>query len=123
MTRCRASPWAIASLLGVASCQFQARSPEEYRKDTRAVLAARTADIRSCYDDALKINPNATGNVVVRFVVARQTGVVTGAEILPQTTAPAPVPECIRLAMYGLALQPPDARDGEATFVWTFHGT
>jgi hypothetical protein len=86
------------------------------------MLERRTAEIQSCYDNALKGNPNATGNVVVRFVVTRRTGVVTDAEILPETTAPTPVPECVRMAMYGLVLQPPDEREGEATFVWTFNG-
>lgn len=116
-----ARSWLLAAALSsVCACHFEARSPENYRKDTRALLETRNADLTACYDDALRNDPNLGGAVVIGFVVSARSGGVNDVKVLPQTTAPERLSECVRMALYGLVLQPPDDRDGEATFVWRF---
>ena len=47
-------------LLGLASgCEFHARSPEDYRSVTRALIETRTSQIQSCYDATLKTDKEA----------------------------------------------------------------
>ena len=48
---------ALVSLAALAAgCSFAARSPEMYAADTQKVLESKSADIKKCYDDALKTN-------------------------------------------------------------------
>lgn len=111
----------LVAAAGLSSaCQFHARGPEDYQQATRAVLETRSAQIKSCYNDVLKQDKSASGSVVVHFTVMAETGAIAGAEVTPESTAPAPLGQCIVNAMDGLALDPPDARDGDATFVWEF---
>jgi len=42
-----------------AGCSFHARSPDEYRDATQALLDTKSADIKTCYDGALKGNHGA----------------------------------------------------------------
>ena len=109
-----------AGLWTASACQLHARSPEEYRRDTRALLDTRKAETQSCYDEALRIDPKAAGTVVVRFTIADGTGAITSAQVLPESTAPAPLGDCVILALHGLTLEPPDEREGHATLVWNF---
>lgn len=112
---------ALASLLGVtAGCEFHARSPEDYRSVTRALIETRTSQIQSCYDDALKTNKEAKGNVTVHFFVVEDTGALDNIEALPSSTAPEALQQCVVTALQGLVLQPPDARKGDATFSFEF---
>ena len=120
MTHVRHGFLSLALLVPLCACQFHARSPEHYREDTRKVLETRTPEIQACYAEALDVNPLAAGRVAVRMVVSAKTGVITTARVLPESTAPVPVADCVRLALYGLTLEPPDAQEGDATFVWTF---
>jgi hypothetical protein len=112
----------LALILAVSggSLGCHARSAEDYRRDTRALLETRSERIRSCYDSALAADENATGTVVVRFTVAEDTGTITSPSVLPESTAPAPLGECVVQSLEGLALDPADARKGDATFVWEF---
>jgi hypothetical protein len=110
----------VAVVPAVGACQFHARSVEEYRRETRAVVDARSTEIKNCYDDLLAMEPQAAGTVVARFTVVEKTGAVEQIEILPESTAPDRLRQCVNLALYGLTLAPPDAREGRATFVWTF---
>ena len=111
----------LASVLAAATgCEFHARSPEDYRSDTRALLETRSEQIQRCYDDVLAKNPNASGTVVVSFTVMEDSGTIANPRVAPESTAPAPLGECIVKSVDGLALRPPDQRKGEATFVWEF---
>ncbi len=105
-------------LLG--GCSFHARDAESYRKVTRELLETKNADIKSCYDAALKQDPKAAGTVVVRFTVKKETGKITSPQVDAASTAPAGLGQCVVNAIDGLAIDPPDARDGDATFRWEF---
>jgi len=106
-----------------AACEFHARSPDDYREATRAVLETRSDQIKTCYDGVLKSDSNASGTVVVHFTVKEETGAITGAEVMPESTASPEVGACITSAIEGLTLDPPDERQGDATFVWEFAKT
>jgi hypothetical protein len=110
----------VALVPAVGACQFHARSAEEYRRETRALIDARSTEIKNCYSDLLTVDPHAAGTVVARFTVVEKTGAVEQVEILPESTAPDRLKQCVNLSLYGLTLAPPDARQGRATFVWTF---
>jgi hypothetical protein len=108
-------------LFGASACQFYARGPDDYRKDTRSLLETRSAQISSCYDTALAGDPKAGGTVVLHFQVAKETGAITDPKVLPESTAPAPLGNCIVEAIKDLKLDPSDKRVGDATFVWEFN--
>ncbi|MDX2051063.1 MAG: AgmX/PglI C-terminal domain-containing protein [Polyangiaceae bacterium] len=111
----------FALATGALGCTFIARGPDDYRKDTRAVLEQRQADVKTCYDAALKADPGAKGIVAVKFKVEKETGKIVNAAIAAdQTSAPAALGECVVKSLNGLVLDPPDKRDGEGTFVWDF---
>ncbi len=114
----------IATLLafGLSSvaCTYMARGPEDYKHDTRAVLETRNADIKACYDAELKKNKDLSGKVIVHFSVEPETGVIKEAMVLPESSAPPALGTCIVDALSGLVLDPPDEREGDATFVWEF---
>jgi uncharacterized membrane protein len=104
-----------------AGCSFAARSPEMYAADTQKVLETKTADIKKCYDDALKGKQDLAGRVTVKFTVKTETGELTSVQIDPaNTTAPEPLPSCVTAALQGLKLTPPDEKEGLATFTWEF---
>jgi hypothetical protein len=110
---------ALAAL--AAGCSFNARSPEDYAKETQKVLESKSSDIKKCYDDALKTNSKLTGKVTVKFTVAAETGELTSITVdAANTTAQEPLPGCVTTALAGLKLAPPDARDGVATYSWDF---
>lgn len=98
-----------------------ARTPEGYRDDTGAVLAAKNDAIRACYDGVLKSSPGASGRVTVKFEIETERGELTNVSVDPAaTTAPAPVAECVTKNISGLAVTPPDANIGEGTWVYEF---
>lgn len=106
---------------GAMGCQFIARSPEQYRDDTATLLATKSGDIKACYDGALRSNKSLQGNVKVKFLVEAESGVITNAAVDPAgTTAPQELTDCVMNSIQGLALDPADARDGDATFTWEF---
>jgi len=114
------APLFLFGLLTTTACQFYARGPDDYRKDTRALLETKSDQINGCFDEVLKKDTKATGTVIVHFTVKNETGKVTDPKVLPESTAPAPLGECVVKAIDGLALDPSDKRDGDATFVWEF---
>lgn len=116
---------ALTSLaLIIGGCTFYARSPDQYRDDTAAVLASKGADLNACYDAAAKANPTATGKVTVQFTVEKKTGKIGNAAADPaRTTAPQALIDCVVTAINGLVLSPPDQRDGSATFEYDFART
>jgi hypothetical protein len=108
----------VASLAG---CSFAARSPEMYRDDTEAVLKTRDAQIKTCYDDLLKTNKDLQGRVTVKLLVEHDTGKITNVAADPAgTTAPEPLTKCVVDSLQGLMLNPPDKRDGDASYVYEF---
>jgi hypothetical protein len=119
----RAPIGAVAlGLLSVAcSGGFAVRSADAYRDDSRQLLSTRNEAVRSCYDEALKENPQAAGDVVVNFKVAPETGTVVDPKLDEEkTTAPASLGRCVVRVIDGLKLDPPDRNEGIATFRWAF---
>ena len=119
----RASAFSFSLLTAVmaAGCSFHARSAEDYRKATRELLETRNTDIRSCYDAELKKDPKAAGPVVVKFKVQKASGKIADAKVDDvNSTAPATLGQCVVQAIDGLALDPPDEREGDASFQWEF---
>lgn len=111
---------AAAALISGCSVSYHARSAENYRKDTRALLETRSESFRSCYEGVLASTPDASGTVSVEFVVEPKSGKITGAKSLPDSTAPAPLQDCVVQGLEGLALDPPDQRQGMATMTFDF---
>jgi hypothetical protein len=115
-----------ASLLAVAGCSFAARSPEMYRDETTKALEAKNNDVRACYDGVLKGTPGAAGKVTVNFDVAKDgeqgAGTVVNVRVdKANTTAPDAVSDCVTKTIAGAGpLNPPDARQGQATYVYEF---
>lgn len=105
--------------LTMTACSFAARSPEMYRDDTQAVLATKNEQIRACYNDILKADPNAAGRVTLKFDVETEHGQIVNVAVdRENTTASDAVAECVTKNVAGLALAPPDQRKGEATWTW-----
>lgn len=112
---------ALVLLATLAACSGTARGLESYRADTQKLLSTRDPQLKSCYDDALKSDPKLAGTVTVQFVVAKQTGEVSGPTIVPaKSTAPKALGQCVLNAVMGLKLQPPDKNEGRASFVYEF---
>lgn len=103
----------------LSGCQFYARSPQDYRAATAKVLSTKDDAIRSCYDAAYKADPTAAGTVKVQFTVKAETGKFMNVKAIGGS-APAAVQQCVVNSIEGATLAPPDKRDGDATFVWTF---
>ena len=111
----------ITLLSLAAGCSAIARSPEDYRKATRTLLETESDSIRSCYDAELAKNATSSGTVIVKFKVESDTGKIVGAKIdEANSTASGTLGQCVVDAISGLALERPDARDGDATFTWEF---
>ena len=97
------------------------RDQTGYRDATRELLAARSGEIKSCYDAALAQQPTLAGRVVMRFKVAAETGQVFDPAIdEASTTAPPDLRQCVLRAVDGVALQPADKKEAHATFSWDF---
>lgn len=113
-----------ASLVAAAACGGTARGLEAYRADTTKLLDTRSAQLRSCYDDALKTNDKLAGSVTVEFVVENKTGMVSRATVdAARSSAPPVLGQCVVRAIDGLVLAPPDRNEGRATFTYEFKPT
>jgi hypothetical protein len=114
----------VAFAAMAAGCSFHARSPEDYAKETQAILETKSGDIKKCYDEALKKDAKLTGKVTVNFTVKAETGELTSVTVdAANTTAAEPLPSCVTTALAGLKLAPPDARDGLASYAWDFQAS
>lgn len=111
---------AIIPLLLSAGCSFHARDADSYRTDTRELVDTRSPDIKDCYDVALQTNETVSGTVVVNFTVEKKTGKIMNPVVDPQTTAPPELAKCVVDSIDGLQLDPPDQREGQASFTWRF---
>lgn len=103
-------------------CQAIVRDADTYEKDTAKLLDTKNADVKACYDAALKADPKVGGNVGVHFMIQKETGKVVDPKVDPAlTTAPEPLSTCVVNALNGLVLNPPDnGNDGLATWVYEF---
>ena len=111
----------VAPLLLSVGCSFIARDADSYRDVTREFVQTHNTDIKDCYDVALQINESVGGTVVVNFVVEAKTGKVMNPVVdEANSDAPAELSSCVISAIDGLQLDPPDAREGQATFSWKF---
>jgi hypothetical protein len=111
----------FALLASVVGCSFYARSPEDYRDATQALLDTKAGDIKACYDAALKGQKELQGRVTVQFKVEAETGQIKDVAVDPAgTTAPETLSSCVSNSLTGLALTPPDKREGVATWVYDF---
>jgi len=114
----------VALAASLQACSFSARKPEDYRQVTQDLLATRADQLRTCYDAALVANASAGGIVVVSFKVEADSGKLTSPSVdAARTTAPEVLQQCVTGALDGLAIDPPDAREGSATFSWEFKPT
>jgi hypothetical protein len=110
-----------ASLATLAGCSAAVRSPEMYRDDTSKVLESKQGEIRACYDAVLKGTPGVSGKVTVNFDVETEGGKIQNVTVdKANTTAPDAVGDCVKKSIEGLAISPPDARLGKATYVYEF---
>jgi hypothetical protein len=107
--------------IGFLACTFYARSPDQYRDDTSNLLATKSAELNTCYDNASKTTPGMSGKVTVKFTVEKKSGKVLNVTADPtRTTAPQPLIDCVVNSINGLVLAPPDQRNGDATFEYDF---
>jgi hypothetical protein len=102
-------------------CSFYARSADDYQKETASLLASKSDELKTCYDELLAEKKNAGGIVVVDFTVEAKTGKILDPKIdKEKSTAPKKLRKCVVTAMEGLALDPPDQRTGVASFTYEF---
>ncbi len=121
MQKLTATAFLTTLAVGSIACSFIARPPEQYRDDTRAVLEAAGDNLKACYDGVIQADKNAKGTVTVLFTVEPETGAIKAARVdAAKSTAPAPVQDCVLQTLDGLKLDPPDAREGQATFSYEF---
>lgn len=116
--------FAMLSFLATAvivGCGAHARSPDEYRDATQALLETKSADIKTCYDGALKGSATLAGTVTVHFTVEADTGKIGNVQAdVAKTQAPDVLQQCVVKSIDGLVLNPPDANPGDGTFEYQF---
>jgi hypothetical protein len=111
----------LVALETLSGCQFYARGPEEYSKDTAKLIQTKEAELKSCYDEVLEKDSQASGTVVVDFTVVAKTGEIKSPTInKAKTTASEPLQKCVLAVTDGLKLDPPDQRDGQASWAYDF---
>ena len=104
-----------------AACSGTARGLPAYRSDTNKLLDTRSAQLQSCYEDALKTDARLAGTVTVQFVVQKATGMIANPTVDPaRSSAPPALGQCVIKAIDGLTLAPPDRNEGRATFTYEF---
>src|ERR1043166_4484232 len=105
MTRLFATALVAAVTAVLAACSGTARGLEAYRADTGKLLDTRSAQLKSCYDDALKADDKLSGTVTVQFTVEKQTGVIARPTVdAAHSTAPPALGQCVVKAIDGLVL-------------------
>jgi hypothetical protein len=96
---------------------FSLRSPDQYGKDSQALIDGKKAEMQACYDGVLKTTPGAAGKVTVKFTWEKSSGKIMNVAADPAgSTAPAPVQECVVKSLQGLVLNPGDAKQGDGTW-------
>lgn len=117
--------FAVFAPLASVACGGAIRIGDAYRDDTvKLVQAQANPKIQQCFQGIVKTTPtpkSLEGTTTVSFVVAKETGIVGNAAIVPgATTTQDPVNQCVLAALNGLKLDPPDNVEGDATFAWQF---
>lgn len=108
-----------AIVLSGSACAV--RDAAMYRDDTRKLLETKSPVLRDCYDAELQKDSKAAGKVIVSFTVQKDTGAIVDPKIDDlQSTPNRELRRCVMDALKGLTLDPPDERDGDATFSWEF---
>lgn len=122
MSRSIITTGALLSAIALCACSFHARDAEAYRKVTREVLETRNDEMKSCYDKALEKDPTVEGTVVITLTVEKDTGVIKDVKLDKKASeANKHLRQCVLEALGGdLKIDPPDAREGQATFTWQF---
>jgi hypothetical protein len=121
MSRSIITAGALLAALSLSACSFHARDAESYRKVTREVLETRNADIKSCYDKALEKDPKMDGTIVIKMTVEKDTGVIKDVKVDKKASEGSKLLRaCVVDALHDLKIDPPDAREGQATFSWKF---
>jgi hypothetical protein len=119
----RTNIYAFMTALALAgtACSFIARDEARYERDTSALLDTREDQLRACYDAELRRNPSLVGKLTVIFTVEKKTGEITQLTWdRNRTTVDELLATCVVTALDGLQLAPPDRRDAEATFSYSF---
>jgi len=116
---------ALLAPLASIGCGGALRVGDAYRDDTAKLITAQANPrIHDCFDGMVKSTPgpkSLQGTTTVHFIVAGDTGIITNATVVPEsTTAQPPVAQCVVSALQGLKLDPPDGVDGDATYTWEF---
>ena len=125
--KARSSVW-ICSVLGrlaivslVGSVGYAVRDGAMYRDDTRKLIEPTRNKLSDCYNLELQKDAQAGGKVVVSFTVQKDTGLIVDPKVDDlQSTPNRMLRKCVVQALEGLKLDPPDERDGAATFTWLF---
>jgi len=113
--------WIAIATLSLAAAACAVRDGAMYRDDTRKLIETKQPELRQCYDAELQKDPKAGGKVVVSFIVQKDTGVIVDPKVDDlQSTPNRTLRRCVMDSLKGLTLEPPDERDGEATFTWEF---
>jgi hypothetical protein len=112
---------AFATMLSSSACSFLARDTPTYERDTSSLLDTRSGQLQTCYDQEIARNPDMAGKLTITFMVEKKTGKITQLSWdKNRTTVNETLASCVITALDGLELAEPDARDGQATFSYTF---
>ncbi len=109
-----------AGALSLSACSFHARSAEDYKQATRALLETQQSSFKQCYEGVIATTPHAAGSVAISFELEEKTGKIVSPKSLPESTAPEPLQQCVVNGLNGLVLDPPDQRRGLATMTFEF---
>ncbi|HEY4120013.1 MAG TPA: hypothetical protein VGM56_19245 [Byssovorax sp.] len=109
-----------ALAVGALTACGNARTPEQYGADARAMLDSKTPEIKSCYDAEIAHGARGTGSVIVHFTIAPALGTINAMAIDPRSNAPEPLGKCVMDNIKGLTLAPADSAAGIATYTWEF---
>ncbi len=112
-------PRLVVGILALSACATS-RSAKRYRDDTHSLLESRSTALQACYEKALASAPQLEGSVTIHFVVEKRTGRFKDPTFATDPTPPQPLVFCVLGALDGLQLDPPDAKEGRATFVYQF---
>lgn len=121
----RALALGAALVLGASAltgCTRWMRDPEFYSDELTELLESRSEAIEACYDRYLaEVDPEAKGELVVDFIVEKQTGAIRELTIdAAKTTVPEGLAACATEEIAALRLEPVDARTAEARFTYEF---
>jgi hypothetical protein len=109
------------AVMTLAAACGTGRAVDAYRADTQKLLDGRQANIKTCYDSALKTDAALGGTVTVQFIIEKTSGAISGVTVdTAKTTAPPALQSCVVDSISKLTLDPPDANEGHATFVYEF---